>query len=129
MPGNTSQKALLPLTIDHSVKQNRNNKEIGNREEIGNNEEIVEIEATEVMEPLEKSKPKSIQDLQQEVFELKSKLQEAEIKLSRCIFRLENFKGDDTMIKLYTGFTDHETLMAFYQEILEADAAVEWAKK
>ena len=30
----------------------------------------------------------------------------------------------DTMIKFYTCFSDYGTLLAFYQEVLEADAMV-----
>lgn len=112
----TSQKALRPLIIDNSIKQIHNSEK-----------EIVELEATEVVETLEEpnsEEPDSIQDLQKEVLELKTKLQEAESKLSRCLFRLENIKDNDTMIKFYTGFSDYETLLAFYQEVLEADALV-----
>ena len=102
---------MEPLIRDNSVKQIQNCEE-----------EIIEMETTEVMEPLEE--PSSIQDLQKEVLELKSKLQERECKLSRCLFRLENIRDNDTMIKFYTGFCDYETLLAFYEEVLEADAMV-----
>ena len=110
---------MQPLIIDDSGKQMQNSKEVVEVEAT----EVTEVmEATEVMEPLEE--PDSIQDLQKVVLELKTKLQEAESKLSRCLFRLENIKDNDTMIKFYTGFSDYETLMAFYQEVLEADAMV-----
>ena len=41
----------------------------------------------------------------------------------KCLFSLENIKDNDTMI-FYTGFTDYETLLAFYEEVLEDDAMV-----
>lgn len=66
----------------------------------------------------------SIDDLQKEILELKSKLSEAQNKLERSLFRLENIKNDDSLVKFYTGFADYGMLMAFYEEILESDASV-----
>ena len=75
------------------------------------------------MKPVWDPEP-SIADLQKQILELKSKLSEAQNKLDRALFRLENFKHDDSLVKYYTGFTDYGTLMAFYEEILEPDASV-----
>ncbi|XP_065888295.1 uncharacterized protein [Dysidea avara] len=58
---------------------------------------------------------KKIEELQCSLAELKSELQ-------RSLFRFENIKDDDEMVKFYTGIPDQATLMAFYEEILEDDA-------
>ena len=65
---------------------------------------------------------KQTPELQKEVFELKNILEGTENKLSRALFRLENIKDDNNLIKFYTGFTDYKILMAFYNEVLESDA-------
>ena len=54
--------------------------------------------------------------------EAEKALADSEIKLKKSLFRLENIKCDDNLIKLYTGFNDHETFVAFYEEILQSDA-------
>ena len=59
------------------------------------------MEVTELVKPFEEAN--SIQDLQKEVSDLKAKLQEAESKLNKCLFRLENIKDNDTMIKFIPG--------------------------
>lgn len=65
-----------------------------------------------------------IADLQKEILELKIRLSEAQSKIDKLLFRLENIKHDNGLVKFYTGFTDYETLIAFYEEILEPDASV-----
>lgn len=74
-----------------------------------------------------------VTDLQQQILELKLKLLEAQDNLDKALFWLENIKGDDNLVKFYTGFPDYEIMMAFYEEILESDASVcasvEWKKK
>jgi len=40
------------------------------------------------------------------------------------LFRLENIKDKAELVKFYTGFPDYETLLAFYEQILEFDAKV-----
>ena len=75
------------------------------------------------------------QELELEVQELKAERQESELevkdlkdKLHRSennasqLFRLENIKQTDSLIKFYTGFPDFATLMIFYEEILKDDA-------
>ena len=42
--------------------------------------------------------------------------------MSQQLFRLENIKQTDSLIKFYTGFPDFDTLMIFYEEILKDDA-------
>lgn len=63
-------------------------------------------------------------NLQNEVIELKSQLAEAKKKLSQSLLNLENIRHDKHLMKFYTGFSDYEVLMAFYEEILESDALV-----
>ena len=113
----TSQKALQPPDIDVHVKQIKLlslNKYV--------EEEIVGT-LHDGMESVCNLDP-PITDLQKEILELKTKLSEAENKLERSLFRLENIKNDDSLVKFYTGFTDYGTLIAFYEEILESDASV-----
>ena len=62
--------------------------------------------------------------LQMEVEELRAQLTIAERTLGKCSFRLENICYDNDYIKFYTGFSDYDTLIAFYEEILESDAKV-----
>lgn len=108
----TSQKALQPPDIDEHVKQYKY-LSLNNDVE----EEIVDI-VHDGMESVCDLDP-SIDDLQKEILELKSKLSEAQNKLERSLFRLENIKNDDSLVKFYTGFADYGMLMAFYEEILE----------
>ena len=110
----TSQKALQPLTIDNAMEQSTYSEEV-----YPSNETDVECycTSTEVMD-----EQNQIAGLQKELFELKSKLKEIENMLSRTLFRLENIKDDNNLIKFYTGFSDYVMLMAFYNEVLECDA-------
>ena len=62
------------------------------------------------------------QELELEVKELKDKLHKSENNVSQQLFRLENIKQTDSLIKFYTGFPDFDTLMIFYEEILKDDA-------
>ena len=38
---------------------------------------------------------------------------------AKLLFCYENIKNKDHLVKFYTGFPDHPTLLAFYEEILE----------
>ena len=105
-------------------------KEVGHLSQINDTEEeIVDLVDHDTNFP-GASEP-SIADLQKEILELKIKLVEAQNKLDRSMFRLENIKDDDGLVKYYTGFADYETLMAFYEEILESDASVmrQWSEQ
>ena len=62
------------------------------------------------------------EDLKRKVKELQCSLAELRRELQRSLFRFENIKDDDEMVKFYTGIPDQVTLMAFYEEILEDDA-------
>ena len=62
--------------------------------------------------------------LQTEVKELHVQLTIAEATLGKSLFCLDNIRYDNDFIKFYTGFSDYDTLIAFYEEILESDAKV-----
>jgi len=116
----TSEKALQPLEIDtHDIHLPEN---VDSEDMVDEVHDGMEYEND--MEP-------SIADLQKEIQELKIKLSEAQNKIDRLVFRLENIKHDDKSVKFYTGFTDYGTLMAFYKEILQPDASVmrQWRKR
>ena len=72
----------------------------------------------------EQDEQKSVKNLQNEVVQLKSQLAETENKLSQSLLRLENIRHEKQLMKFYTGFSDYEALMTFYEEILESDALV-----
>lgn len=62
--------------------------------------------------------------MQETITELSESLQQAENAAMKSLFRYENIKDKDDLVKFYTGFPDHITLLAFYEEILESDAKV-----
>ena len=51
-------------------------------------------------------------------------LQQSEDAMKKSHFRYENIKDRDDLVKFSTGFPDHLTLLAFYEDILESDAEV-----
>ena len=65
---------------------------------------------------------RKLADTESKLSEAEKALADSEIKHKRSLFRLENVKCDNNLIKLYTGFNDHETLVAFFEEILQSDA-------
>ena len=58
-------------------------------------------------------------DTENKLVDMESKLADVEDKLNRSLFRLENIKGNDNLVQLYTGLPDYKTLMAFYEELLQ----------
>lgn len=69
--------------------------------------------------------PKSkIQALKQQIQLLQDSLNEAKKSATKLLFRLENIKEKDDLVKFYTGFPNYDTLVIFYEEILESDAKV-----
>ena len=62
------------------------------------------------------------EDLKRKTKKLQCSLAESRREIQRSLFRLENIKDDDEMVKFHTGIPDQVTLMAFYEEILEDDA-------
>ena len=65
------------------------------------------------------------------ITQLSERLQRVEDNAAKSLFRYENIKNRDDLVKFYTGFPDHLTLLAFYEEILESDAKVmrQWEGK
>ena len=53
-------------------------------------------------------------------------LKRQEILLTCSLFRLENIKDKNELVRFYTGFPDYRTLLAFYEQILESDAKELW---
>ena len=62
--------------------------------------------------------------LHQQVSQLQDALAEANNTFNKSLFRLENIKEKEELVKFYTGFQDYATLFAFYETILEADTKV-----
>lgn len=73
----------------------------------------------------------TIQQLQETITELSKSLQQAENAAMKSLFCYKSIKDRDDLVKLYTGFPDHITLLPFYEEILESDAKVmrQWDRK
>ncbi|XP_065894872.1 uncharacterized protein [Dysidea avara] len=72
-----------------------------------------------------------VAEMQRRIDELQVKLSEVENAFQRSLFRLENICDNDEFVKFYTGFSDYNTLIAFYEEVLESDAKVmrQWEGK
>ena len=70
------------------------------------------------------SQKSDIQDLKIQIQLLQDSLDEAKTTASKLLFRLENIKEKDNLVKFCTGFPDYTTLVIFYEEILESDAKV-----
>ena len=58
------------------------------------------------------------------VSQLQVELDSARKFATASLFRLENIKVKEELVKFYTGFSDYATLLAFYETLLESDAAV-----
>ena len=65
-----------------------------------------------------------IQALKLQIQLLQDLLNKAKRLALKLLFRLENIKEKDNLVKFYTGFPDYGTLIIFYEEILESDAKV-----
>ena len=66
----------------------------------------------------------TINNQKQQIKELEQKLNEVQNAFKRSLFRLENIRDNDELIKTYTGFPEYVTLLAFYDEVLKSDAEV-----
>ena len=62
--------------------------------------------------------------LKAQVAELSDQLAKSQDKYEKSLFRLANIKEDDDLVSFYTGFPDYNTLLTFYNIILESDAKV-----
>ena len=76
------------------------------------------------VEEVEFSGSDLIEFLQGKLEEMSLQLEELQTKHEKSLFRLENIKGDNYQINLYTSFPDYDTLLHFYRTILESDAKV-----
>ena len=56
-----------------------------------------------------------IEKLRLQVKNLQDELEETKKEPSRSLFRLENIKDNDYLVKYYTGFPDYTTLIVFYR--------------
>ena len=65
-----------------------------------------------------------IERLRLQVKQLQDSLEEARKLATSSLFRLENIKDSDELVKYYTGFSDYITLTVFYEQVLESDAKV-----
>jgi len=72
-----------------------------------------------------------IAEMQRKIDKLQVKLVQVQSIFQRSLFHLENICDNDDLVKFYTGFSDCNTLSAFYEEILESDAKVmrQWEGK
>ena len=57
-----------------------------------------------------------IQALQDTITELSERLQQTEQATMKSLFRYQNIKERDDLVKFYTRFSDHLTLLAFYED-------------
>ena len=85
--------------------------------------ELDSVKAEEARTTIQKLTNK-IEELQGTITELSDKLHQVEDNAAKSLFRYENIKDRDDLVKFYTGLPDHLTLLAFYEEILESDAKV-----
>ena len=63
-------------------------------------------------------------DLRAQIVQLQQSIAESKRSAQKSLFRLQNIKDDDNLIKFYTGFPDYVTLIAAYKILLESDASV-----
>lgn len=97
----------------HDVGEDANNG-------YGDGNSVVDFESLEEA----KDATSQVVELQEKVKELTEQLCRVENTVTSVHFRYENIKRRDDLVKFYTGFPDHITLLAFYEEILESDAKV-----
>lgn len=73
----------------------------------------------------------AVEVMQMKIDELQTKLAQVQSTYEKSLFRLENVCHNDELVKFYTGFSDFQTLTAFYEEVLESDAKVmrQWEGK
>ena len=92
-------------------------------EDVGVNDETVDFADQE--DPLNSCDiVNELQMLRLRVSQLQVELDSARKFATASLFRLENIKAKEELVKFYTGFSDYATLLAFYETLLESDAAV-----
>lgn len=65
-----------------------------------------------------------IEQLELQVRQLQDELAESKRTADQSLFRLDNIKEKEDLVKFYTGFSDYVTLVTFYEQVLESDAKV-----
>ena len=76
--------------------------------------ELDSVKAEEATTTIQKLTNK-IEELQGTFTELSDKLHQVEDNAAKSLFRYENIKDRDDLVKFYTGLPDHLTLLAFYE--------------
>jgi len=133
----TSNNAMQKL-VDEPLKQSTHPGSINAREQrslcstaaITECTDVLQVNDEVIMEEQDELKRSDI-SLLHEIDQLKIQLAEAESKLSRSLLRLYNIRHDKGLLKFYTGFSNYDTLLAFYEEVLEPDAVLmrQWSGK
>jgi len=65
-----------------------------------------------------------VEQLKSQIRQLQDELKESKMAAAKSLFRLENIKESNDLVKFYTGFSDYITLVTFYEVLLEPDAKV-----
>ena len=117
----SKQRCELAVSVDKFDVNNFHDNFCSTTEIIvGSDVEEIDYASTEETEDT----TKKIQELEGKITQLSERLQQVEDSATKSLFRYENIKNRDDLVKFYTGFPDHPTLLAFYEEILESDAKV-----
>ena len=99
---------------------------------VGMDDETAHLDSVEYIDSLQShSLLSELEVLRQKISQLQADLDLAKESTSKSLFRLKNIEENDELVKFYTGFPDYATLLAFYEKLLESDAAVmhQWAGK
>ncbi|XP_065884580.1 uncharacterized protein [Dysidea avara] len=107
----TSQRAVLVLESDSSFSEEDS---VSSGPSLS---EFCEIDTEDI-------DYSSVDCLKAQVAELSEQLAKTQAKYEKSLFRLANIKEDDGLVSFYTGFPDYNTLLTFYNIILESDAKV-----
>jgi len=125
----TSKRAIS--ATDHSGYQMQSKEECTSKQDndcIGiineTDDPSCSVECAESSFSLEVSDNAEVLLLWQKSSQLQAELLLAKDSASKSLFRLKNIQDSDDDVKRYTGFPDCATLFAFYEIILESDAAV-----
>ena len=130
---NTSKKAAQPCDVESReyvtdlafVGSNSDGEEVQYDSDHFVESDIKDSEAEIQRLKLQVSQLKlQVSQLKLQVSQLQGELEEARNSATRSLFRVENIKDKNELVRFYTGFPDHGILLAFYEQILESDAKV-----
>ena len=122
----TSKKALSAIQCrDYRTDGIQSIPERGSESDyVGMGEETAHSDSVEYVNSLQShSLLNELEVLRQKVSQLQADLDLAKESTSTSLFRLKNIEENDELVKFYTGFPDYATLLAFYEKLLESDAA------